>query len=341
MYDMASPTSKSKSTSWLREKFVKRSGGTEESNLRGTIDIVDIEFIPIKRYNKNISHDQIEEDWEVLTLTRPRASMDSNQIDGVLGQGANKTSRKTSGQNRMASVLASPNLGGRSSVAGITRSSLKQERKSDRDIIDRPVSAGAAVQRSTGKKKILSVNSTQNIHSGRTPSPNLERNSLRSSFRRKTGDQKSSSPGPREVSPDSQGSAFSKVRDTLRIRKGKTKKSSKVAYSVPEFNFGNKYQDPFESLPDFDDDKPDEGTGHEFNFVNVPHHHPEYCDYCQQAAWGHHQVLKCTSKQFITKEFVMRKINALFSLIIQLHLAPYNFSVCDMSEHTQHLFISK
>lgn len=301
---MASPTSRSKTTSWLREKFARRinSGGSTEGST-----VVEVDSIPIERYSKTRSHDPFEEeeeepvDWEVLTLSRPgTTAMDSNQADG--GQSANKSSRKISGgqQTRMAGALGSPNLGGRSSVSGVTRSSLKQDKRHLE--IERPVSAGAAVQRGTGKKKLLSVNSTQNIQSGRTPSPNLERNtSQRSSFRRKTSDQKSSSPGPglREASPDpGQGSAFSKVRDTLRIRKGKKKKGTKVAYSVPEFSFGNKYQDPFETLPDYgeSDDKIDEGMGHEFSFVNVPHHHPEYCDYCQQAAWGHHQVLKCTSK---------------------------------------------
>ena len=317
---MASPTSKK--TSWLREKLARKISGNklEQTNDFSSSEQVQglVECVPIDQYKKERFHDPFEEgeeddlqeNWEVLTLAKHRPAMDSNHPDGVLGQGANKPNRRnSSSQGKMSSILSSPILGGRTSSVG-NRSALKQDKKSTGEM-ERPVSAGAALHRGTGKKKLLSVDSTTH-QSSRTPSPSLglERNSSqRSSLRRKSkensSDVKSSSPGPRDPSPVdddvmSQGGAFSKVRDTLRIRKGKKKKgsSTKVAYSVPELSLPNKYQDPFE--PDFSEngDKMDEGSGHEFSFVSVPHYHPEYCDYCQQAAWGHHQVLKCASKYY-------------------------------------------
>jgi hypothetical protein len=290
---MASPTSKK--TSWLKDKLTRRTSSDKSTNNN---EISEVNVVQYKSTTIS-SHDSYKEetdegDWEVLTIDRRE---DHRMDEGSSGQGANKSSRKVSGG--YSKILASPNLGGRSSVSGVSRPSLKHDKKLETN--ERPSSAGATVQRSTGasKKKMLTVANQQ--HDKRTPSPNLERSSSqRSSFRRRTNDPKSSSPGPREVSPDpQQPNAFSKVRDTLLIRKGKKKKTKKMAYSVPDMNFtnNNKYQDPFESLPDFGDgDKIDAGTGHEFIITTVPHNHPEYCDYCQQAAWGHYQVLKCSSK---------------------------------------------
>ena len=71
----------------------------------------------------------------------------------------------------------------------------------------------------------------------------------------------------------------------------------RLEYSIPELNMPHKYQDPFESQPTFTDDEDSgEGMGHEFDYVSVPHNKPQYCDHCDQTAWGHHQVLKCTSE---------------------------------------------
>lgn len=289
---MSSPTSRK--TSWLKEKLSRRISGSAIShptivtNNSGEKVLTEVNSHHRPRSSRLVDErgDTTGEDWEVIPSQQVMESDEASHRSG------RKSSGGGGGVGRMG-ILASPVLGGRSSVS--VRPSLKQDKKS-LDSADRPMSTGAIVHRSTSvKKKMLSV--TQN---SRTPSPGLERNSSqRSSQRHKSKEShKSSSPGPRDSSPD-HGGAFSKVRDTLRIRKVKKKtSSSKVSgYSVPALELPNsKYSDPFE--PDFNepDDKNDSGTGHDFSFVNVPHYQPEYCDYCQQAAWGHHQVLKCTSK---------------------------------------------
>lgn len=105
------------------------------------------------------------------------------------------------------------------------------------------------------------------------------------------------------VSPDM--SNFSKVRDTLRIKGVKKKKGG--AYSVPhappELTFdhqvASKYDDPFESPPNFMDSTEERrpGQDHSFEWVSVPHNKPEYCDHCGETAWGfHRQVMKCSSE---------------------------------------------
>ena len=281
---MAAPTSTTKKTSWLSRKISSSSSTSKIGKLDKEEDVSDV----------RISENTGEESWEVLTIRKTKDAMDSNHTDGH-GQGANKANKKSTRPN----PPASPILGGRTSAGGI-RSAIKSDKKMD----ERPVSAGAAHHSpSVSKRRQLAVDSYQN---GRTPSPNSERNSTqRSSFRRKKETSiKSSSPAPRDVSPsrveeelDKQESAFSKVRDTLRIRKGK-KKKGKVQYTVPELNLPNsKYQDPFEVQPDYSENGMDvDNTGHEFKFVSIPHNKPEYCDHCQQTAWGHHQVLKCSSK---------------------------------------------
>lgn len=304
---MSSPTSTK--TSWLKEKLTRRISGS--SDLSVTNSAV-IESVSIEEYTKTrlqstsevnttTEQDPFDEprDWEVLTLvksTRQHSSMD--QTDGsVFGGHSSPSGRKTSGQ---AKALASPILGGRYSVAGVNRSSTRQDKKTSLDT-DRPASAGAVVHRNTSsKKKLLSVNSTSGS-SARSPSPGLERSP--SQKNRSREGHKLSSPGLRDSSPvnGDQAGSFSKVRDTLRIRKVKKKgKPTKAAaYSVPVLDIPNKYQDPFEPEFNMHDDKTAEegGTGHEFSFIiNVPHYQPQYCDYCQQVAWGHHQVLKCSSK---------------------------------------------
>lgn len=285
---MSSPTSTK--TSWLREKLSRRTSVINLSVTNSTL-LTEVEPVP---FEEDINQDSVDlTDWEVLTLAKSRTT--NMEPDGR--QSTSASGRKVSGGQSKFGVLSSPILGSRSSSV-VSRPSIKQDKKFDKDFLERPLSAGPVVHRSTSKKKLLTVN---NSPSNRTPSPGLERSSSqRSSQRHKSRDnQKMSSPGPREISPvgNDQGSAFSKVRDTLRIRKIKKKASSSkmAAYSVPVLDLPNKYQDPFE--PDLSGhDVSDEGTGHEFNFVNVPHYHPEYCDHCQQAAWGHHQVLKCNSK---------------------------------------------
>ena len=298
---MASPTTSK--TSWLKGKLTRRISGQSTKSTGNSFEensLDDFEHVllgdsdyPLR---KAASHDVLAEHWEVLTLAKQkdnngmnRANMDLNHTDGVPVQGGNKSLRKTSNNN---SKLVSPILGGR-------KSALKQDKKSVSDM-DRPASAGANAQKSTtNKKKLL----TTDYNSSRTPSPGMDRNtSQRSSFRRKgvITPVKESSPMDMDL-PSSSGGNFSKIRDTLRIRKGK-KKSTKVAqYSVPELNFPIKYQDPFDVSTEFGENTDDtaEDVGHEFVSVDVPHHKPEYCDHCQQAAWGHNQTLKCTSKSIV------------------------------------------
>ena len=293
---MASPTANK--TSWFREKLSRRLSGKSEPHSSYEENGL-FHFEPVSLGEDPLSKAGLdtEEEWEILTLEKQknnnRPAMDSNHPDGVFGQGGNKAVRKSSGKS---SLLMSPILGGRGGI----KSALKQDKKSVGEM-DRPSSAGANQQRSTGnKKKLLSTDNQ--LGNSRTPSPGLERNSSqRSSFKRKgvvTPIRESTSP---TRDPDVGGGNFSKIRDTLRIKKGK-KKGNKVAqYSVPELNLPNsKYQDPFDISADFSEN-PDssEGAGHEFAMVDIPHNKPEYCDHCQQAAWGHNQTLKCTSKPIL------------------------------------------
>ena len=110
-----------------------------------------------------------------------------------------------------------------------------------------------------------------------------------------------SSPSPGS-GPGSGESAFSKVRDTLKISKAKKKHKKKkgAAYSVDpvEINFP-KYQDPFEAQPSYTDslEMPSKSQSHDFRPVSIPHNKPEYCDHCSETAWGlYRQVLKCSSE---------------------------------------------
>ena len=107
-------------------------------------------------------------------------------------------------------------------------------------------------------------------------------------------------------SPSPGESAFSKVRDTLKISKAKkkTRKKKSAAYSVDpvEINFpaNAKYQDPFEAPPSYTDSlevTASKAQGHDFRPVSIPHNKPEYCDHCGETAWGlYRQVLKCSSE---------------------------------------------
>ena len=93
-------------------------------------------------------------------------------------------------------------------------------------------------------------------------------------------------------------SAFSKVRDTLKVDKAKNKRKKKkgIAYSVDpveiDFPQGWKYQDPFEAQP--------KALSHDFKPVSIPHNKAEYCDHCGEAAWGlYRQVLRCSSEFWV------------------------------------------
>ena len=109
-------------------------------------------------------------------------------------------------------------------------------------------------------------------------------------------------------------SAFSKVRDTLKISKAKKKlrKNKKgSAYSVDpvEINFpATKYQDPFETHPSYTDslEVASKAQSHDFRPVSIPHNKPEYCDHCSETAWGlYRQVLKCSSECVILALFCL------------------------------------
>lgn len=320
---MASPPVKK--TSWLREKLSKKSSLGAFSHI-ATDDIQPFDISSSSRYTnaQRPSPDILDpfenggdEEWTVLTIEKKKGSpsggrhaiMDSNHTDSLSLQGANK-SRKTSGGVRMSSPVM-----GRRSVSGPDRgikSALKQDKKDAAP--DRSLSAGsssvggsgaAVVARHSGRRKLLAVEQTDQRNGARSVSPNAtDKNAV---LRRK---HKAISPGPPSSSPlddvmlsagGYQESAFSKVRDTLRIQKGKKKKKSGmkhiIHYSVPEFSGPSKYQDPFEAQPNFAEngDEPDV-TGHEFAYISIPHNRPEYCDHCGQNAWGHHQVLQCTSE---------------------------------------------
>ena len=252
-----------------------------------------------------------EEDWEILTLgdrkgsassKDKQAAMDSNQTDGFFGQGVNKMIRRTS-----AGTKGSPQSG-RTSASGL-KSALKPDthRKDDRERDHSP--SPASVRRTpSGRRKLIGVVASPDsaqMSGTRSVSPSLGYGEKKTTTKKKKESVKSASPlpptspGPQDKEDMTSQSSFSKVRDTLRIRKGKKKKQiNKVAqYSIPELNMPHKYQDPFESQPTFTDDEDSgEGMGHEFDYVSVPHNKPQYCDHCGQTAWGHHQVLKCTSE---------------------------------------------
>ena len=304
-------------TSWLREKLTRRISG-QSKQVVVEQDEEDFEFVGETIVTK--ATQDLEEGWEVLTLAKQknmnRSTLDGNHTDGVLLQGGNKSGRKISGNNK----LMSPILGGRSGI----KSALKHDKKSIGDMAEtRPASAGANVHRSTSnRKKLLTTDGYP--QNSRTPSPGMERNtSTRSSFKRKgvVTPVKESSPCDMDHSPSSGGN-FSKIRDTLRIRKGK-KKSTKVAqYTVPELNFPMKYEDPFDVYADFGETSDiSEGSGHDFVSVDVPHHKPEYCDHCQQAAMGHNQTLKCTSKSII-----------LSMLLLQVLLNYHKYNIIDFCD---------
>ncbi len=307
-FAMASPTTTNK-TSWLKDKLTRRvSGQSSKSNSSfedNSLD--DFEHVLPGKYPLG----SIADDWEVLTLAKQknndmnRTTMESNHTDGVAVQGGNKYFRKTSNNSK----IVSPILG-----RGGIKSALKQQEKKPE--MDRPASAGANAQKSTtNKKKLL----TADYNNSRTPSPGMDRtNSQRSSFRRKgvITPVKESSPIDMDHYSGNTGSNFSKIRDTLRIRKGK-KKSTKVAqYSVPELNFPYKYEDPFDVSTEFSDshDSAEAGASHEFIQIDVPHHKPEYCDHCQQSSWGHNQTLKCTSESY-----TLMRLSAYTNMVLRLH----------------------
>jgi hypothetical protein len=130
-------------------------------------------------------------------------------------------------------------------------------------------------------------------------------------------------------SPPSPGgeSAFSKVRDTLKISKAKRKlrKKKGSAYSVDpvEINFpATKYQDPFETQPSYTDslEVVSKAQSHDFKPVSIPHNKPEYCDHCSETAWGlYRQVLKCSSECVMSP---LLSASWCIMLVLQPHFTP-------------------
>ena len=317
---MASPPVKK--TSWLKEKLSKKSSLGSISH-SATNDVQPFDISAASRHFK-AQHpspdlqDPFEnggdDDWTVLTLEKKkgpsssdRGAMDSNHTDGVSLQGANKSRKSSSGVRMSSPVMGKRIAGGTPAAGNAIKSALKPEKKDGTS--DRSSSAGSGggsgatvVRRHSGRRKLLAVDQADQRNGSRSVSPNALDKSHGS--RRKN---KAVSPGPSSPMDDSsstggyQESAFAKVRDTLRIQKVKKKKKGStkqvMQYSVPDFAPSSKYQDPFEAQPSFAEngDEPD-ATGHEFSYINIPHNHPEYCDHCGQNAWGHHQVLKCTSE---------------------------------------------
>ena len=320
---MASPPVKK--TSWLREKLSKKSslGSTGHT---ATTDVQPFDLTAATRHIKTQRpspdlKDPFEngedDDWAVLTIEKKkgppstdRSAMDLNHTDGMFLQGAIKN-RKSSGGLRMSSpVMGRRSAGATPGTGGAIKSALKPDKKEVAP--DRSPSTGSGgtgatvVRRHSGRRKLLVVDQVDQRNGSRSVSPNTTEKSSSGSRRKNKAVSPGPSSSPMDESPSAGGyqeSAFAKVRDTLRIQKAKKKKkkpSTKqvMQYSVPDFGpSSSKYQDPFEAQPNFTEngEEPD-ATGHEFTYVNIPHNRPEYCDHCGQNAWGHHQVLKCTSE---------------------------------------------
>ena len=318
---MATHSSKHTS-SWLK-KFIGVGAKGSESSDEATeeFEVVTLATVKEDSHKGRKKNREIEEDWEILTLRDRKgssseknksAAMDLNQTDGFFGQGANKMMRRNTGGSS-SSLKGSPQAG--KSSTGALKSALKQDRREtpefERDLSPSPSSLKRTP---SGRRRFLGTGVTDQAQGANRPaSPSGSRvgeggaATDKKGSRKKKDSTKTSSPLP-PVSPAlqdkeegmiTQNSAFAKVRDTLRIRKGKKKKQiNKVAqYSIPELHMPQKYSDPFEAHPTFsDDEETAESMGHEFEYVSIPHNKPQYCDHCGQTAWGHHQVFKCSSE---------------------------------------------
>lgn len=309
---MATHNSKQTSSSWLKKII---GTGAKENSDSPEEACEEFEVVTVtppqsdreKKHKKRGGGGEEEglEDWEILTLADRKGGKNKptamEQTDGLFGQGANKVIRRTSASKGSPQGSRSP---------GGLKSALKQDRREphDRDR-DHSPSPSSIKRTPSGRRRLIGVAQTTDqiqMSGTRSVSP-VGGASDKKTTKKKKESLKTSSPLPpaapatqdKEDGMMGQNSSFSKVRDTLRIRKGKKKKqiNKVMQYSIPELNMPQKYQDPFESQPSFTDDEENgEGMGHEFDYVSVPHNKPQYCDHCGQTAWGHHQVLKCTSE---------------------------------------------
>lgn len=291
-------------------------------------------------------------DWSAETLAigpEERVFLVDGGVFYTNGEGDMETDGlfdRLRGSKKGEKIDSSKNSASSQSGLGSRKSSFGSRLKPDGSRMTRPGSPQPLQRRSSGRggRPKLDVYEHQNVNgqsSPRSTSPN------RAGSRRK-----SSNPPSRTESPNNIGdrrhdvhsglhvkqshqngksdraspagspsatveSAFSKVRDTLKISKAKNKLKKKkgTAYSVDpvEINFpqGSKYQDPFEAQPNFTDsvEVTSKSQSHDFKPVSIPHNKPEYCDHCGETAWGlYRQVLKCSS------EFLGRVVCALFPL---------------------------
>ena len=264
------------------------------------------------------------------------SSEEMDHADGLLDRvrGSRRSDRADSGKSS-PSTGASPPSGG----LGSRKSSFGSRLKPDGARLTRPGSPQPLQRRSSGRGRAkleaydaLAANghasprstsptrsSTRRKQSSSNPpsrneSPNLsEPRKLSQGHEVHTGlhvrhQQQQNGKNGRSGSPASSPapstgeSAFSKVRDTLKISKAKKKLKKKkgAAYSVDpvEINFP-KYQDPFEAQPSYTDsmETTSKAQSHDFRPVSIPHNKPEYCDHCGETAWGlYRQVMKCSSE---------------------------------------------
>ena len=286
------------------------------------------------------SRERTLEEADDYVLTN-REEDDMEHTDGLFDRlrGAKKGDKVDGSKNSIAANrAASPGLGGRKTSVG---SRLKpdagrlarpgspqplQRHSSGRgrpklDVYDHV--NGQASPRSTSPSRSSSFTgrrkTTPNNQPARTDSPNP---GDRRHDHLKPGHQngKNGRSSPANLSSATGESAFSKVRDTLKISKAKKKlrkKKGSTAYSVApvEINFppesSTKYQDPFEAHSSFTDSTevvPHTQT-HDFKPVSIPHNKPEYCDHCGETAWGlYRQVLKCSSESTLTHTHTLTSI---------------------------------
>ena len=278
-----------------------------------------------------VGHRVEEVDGTVFTNCE-EGVMEREQPDGFFDRF--RSSKKSEKGTSSSSLTSSP------SGIGSRKSSFGSRLKPEGSKITRPGSPQPLQRRSSGKPKDGHDNHHANGHSSpRSGSPNRAERSSGSSRRKasssnppsrnespnlaeprrhelhtglhvkqthQNGKGGRSSPASNSASSGAGGeSAFSKVRDTLKISKAKKKLKKKkgTAYSVDpvEINFPatSKYHDPFEAQPNFTDslDAGSKAQSHDFKPVSIPHNKPEYCDHCSETAWGiYRQVLKCSSE---------------------------------------------
>ena len=279
------------------------------------------------------SDERIFEEVDGNVFNTEDDNMEREQVDvGLLERfrsSKNKSDKVDGGKNVAINHMPSPGIGTRKSSFGsrlkpdsskVTRPGSPQplqRRSSGRgrpklDVTEHHHANGQASPRSTSPNRASASSRRKTSSSNppsRTESPNMmerRHESPHSSLLVKQGPQngKSGRASPAGSPSATSESAFSKVRDTLRISKAKKKLKKKkgTAYSVDpvEINFpATKYQDPFEAQPSFTDslDVTPKAQSHDFKPVSIPHNKPEYCDHCGETAWGlYRQVLKCSSE---------------------------------------------